>query len=149
MNNMNMKINITVMNFNAWQKVSAVFPYDHVVVGYRTPGLEYPSIEFSPWCKGHLEIHVHDTMPHSAWPEAVLFNEEHAKQILALVEKERENIHYAILQCDAGISRSSATAAALSKIIYGTDEWVFNSPFYVPNTFIYKTILNVYHEEKK
>jgi len=143
---MNQKINITVRDFRTWQGTSVVFPYDHIVIGYRTPGLVYPPITFSPWCRGHLEIPVHDTNPHAAWEGAVLFNREHAKQILDLVKRENENIYYIVCQCDAGISRSSATAAALSKIIYDTDEWVFAYKGYVPNTHIYTTILKEYFE---
>ena len=144
---MNKEINITVRSFNTWQKMSAVFPYDHIVIGYRTPGIKYPPIQFSPWCRGHIEINVHDVGGRDNGPGMIMFNESHAQEILQLVKKEKENIYYTICQCDGGISRSSATAAALSKIIHGTDEWVFNNPRYVPNMQIFRTILNTFYEQ--
>ena len=144
---MDKKINITVKSFHLWKKESAVFPYDHIVIGYRTPGKNYPPVQFSPWCRGHIEINVHDVGGRDNGQGLVMFDGCHAQEILQLVKKERENIYYIVAQCDGGISRSSATAAALSKIINGTDEWVFNSPRYVPNSQIYRMILNTFYEQ--
>ena len=144
---MDKEINITVRSFRSWQKMSAKFPYEHIVIGYRTPGINYPAIQFSPWCRGHIEINVHDVGGRDNGIGMIMFNESHAIEILNLLLTEQHNISHGIFQCDAGISRSSATAAAISKIIYGTDEWVFNNPHYVPNMQIYRTILNTFYKQ--
>jgi predicted protein tyrosine phosphatase len=126
--------------------MAPVFPYDHIVIGYRTPRIEYPSIKFSPWCKEHIELPVHDCGMHDCKKDWTVFDNTHAKQILEMVEKHKNNIHYIVAQCDAGISRSSATAAAISKILYGDDSWFFNHIRFVPNYHIYLTILKEYFE---
>lgn len=77
--------------------------------------------------------------------ERILFTKEQAKEILFLVDKHIGLIETIVCQCDAGVSRSSGIAAALSKILNGDDMWVFNSKKYTPNMFVYRTIMNVYH----
>jgi hypothetical protein len=141
------KIHFSIMSFNVWRQVSKFYPYDYIVIGYRTPKIDYLPIEFSPWCKGHLEIFAHDYGVRDNGPGLVIFNREQARQILDLVLKEKENIYHCIIQCDGGISRSSATAAAISKILYNDDMWIFDNPRYVPNMHIYSTILKTYYEE--
>ena len=82
----------------------------------------------------------------------VPINEIQAKEIVDFVEKYKDKVEQVVCQCDAGISRSSATAAALS-VIYngnGSDKWIFDSRQYVPNTAVYRAILNVkYGAENK
>jgi hypothetical protein len=51
-------------------------------------------------------------------------------------------VNIIVAQCDAGISRSSATAAALSKIIRNDDSFYFK--IYYPNKLIYSIILKEY-----
>jgi predicted protein tyrosine phosphatase len=73
------------------------------------------------------------------------FTPEMAKEILnwtkALIKAEIELI---IVQCNAGISRSSGVAAALSLIINGDDSWIFDDKRYLPNRLVYRTILQIY-----
>lgn len=73
------------------------------------------------------------------------FTKEQAVQILDFVEEVKDNIEILVVHCDAGISRSSGVAAALSLIYTGTDKGIFMDKRYVPNMFVYRTILNVYN----
>ena len=77
------------------------------------------------------------------------FDEEKANQIIKFVMDYQEKVNLVVCQCDGGISRSSATAAALSVIFNGpkSDNWIFNSNKYIPNMVVYRTILNYYAEK--
>lgn len=71
-----------------------------------------------------------------------MFSSEQAEQVLDFAEKHK-NIPI-ICQCEAGISRSSGMASALSVIYNNTDDWVFKNPFFKPNMAVRRMILNVY-----
>ena len=137
------RIFITIMSCEVWRQVSKEYPYDFILIRYKTPRINYHPTILSPYCHGQVELFVHDYTPKEAMqnPQIILFSKNHAKKILDLVEREKYNIQHIICVCDAGISRSSATAAAISKILYNDDSFVFDSPRYIPNTHIYNTIL--------
>lgn len=78
--------------------------------------------------------------------QIILFSKNHAKQILKLVGEHKDKCHHIISQCDAGVSRSSATAAAVSKILYDDDKFVYDNPRFIPNSHIYHTILKTFYE---
>ncbi|MBU2551124.1 MAG: hypothetical protein KKB20_22120 [Proteobacteria bacterium] len=80
--------------------------------------------------------------------EPVLFTPELARRVLDFVERHKDRAGTVVCQCDAGVSRSSATAAALSRIYRGDDDWVFQSPRYMPNRLVYRTILEAYRKER-
>jgi len=76
------------------------------------------------------------------------FDRDKADQVLKFIEKNKEeNPELIICQCDAGISRSSATAAALSVLFNGprSDNWIFN--YYNPNMLVYNTLLNHFMDQ--
>lgn len=67
------------------------------------------------------------------------FNVKHAKQIKRFMKKiSQKNTIYCL--CDAGISRSSAIAAVLSKYYNGNDSRIWNDWHYEPNKHIYKML---------
>jgi len=76
-----------------------------------------------------------------------LFDEEMADQVVDFMEKAKQ-CNVLICHCDAGISRSAGTAAAISKYYTGEDQRFFNE--YIPNKLVYRTILNAFYgrEEK-
>jgi len=68
------------------------------------------------------------------------------RKIIDFVEKNKNNVDHFVVHCNAGISRSSGIAAALSKIYNGDDSWVFNNYRYVPNMLVYRTIIDAYNK---
>ena len=70
----------------------------------------------------------------------LFFTREQATEILEFVNKHVMNVQLIVVQCQAGLSRSVGTAAALSKIINYVDDGVFTKG--IPNMFIYTTILD-------
>lgn len=73
-----------------------------------------------------------------------LFTEDHAKQILEFLEAVKDEVRAIMCNCEAGVSRSSGVAAAILRILTGSDDKIFNDPRYIPNRFVYRTILNVW-----
>jgi predicted protein tyrosine phosphatase len=71
------------------------------------------------------------------------FDEEQAEQILHFVFRNLSKVDRIICQCDAGISRSSGTAAILGKILFNDDKFIYQNSRYFPNGLIYKTILEM------
>ena len=78
-----------------------------------------------------------------------LFTDDHAKQILDFVNELRGKIEALICHCEAGISRSAGMAAAIERILTGSDERVFNNIKYIPNMFVYRKILNEWERRQQ
>ena len=78
-----------------------------------------------------------------------LFTDEHAKQIVDFVNEMKGKIEALICHCEAGISRSSGMAAAISLVVNGSDVEIFNNPKYLPNMFVYRKTLNAFIGEEK
>lgn len=76
----------------------------------------------------------------------ILFDENRAEQILQFVNKYKNEVDLIVVHCEAGISRSAGVASALSLIYNGTDEYYFKH--YLPNTLVYRLILNAYMKRK-
>ena len=75
-----------------------------------------------------------------------LFGNKDAEKILNFVNEYIEKIDLIAVNCEAGISRSSGISAALSLIFNGkgTDEYYFKN--YLPNTLVYRKILEAYYK---
>lgn len=75
-------------------------------------------------------------------PGYILFHDSHAHDILDFAGEVWGRASVLIVHCDAGISRSSAVAAALSRLRLATDGEFFDPP-YDPNPFVYRTLREV------
>jgi len=72
----------------------------------------------------------------------ILFHDDHAHDILDFVTRNWEDIDTLMVHCDAGISRSSAVAAAIAHFKLGDESEFFDEPF-DPNTRVYQTLREV------
>jgi predicted protein tyrosine phosphatase len=132
--------------------IEAIAPHDvpHIIVSIRTP--EDPKPVVLPINEHTLKIvplQFHDlndaAMIHveiKEQYEAECFQPKHARQILAAVKAYPE-AKALVVHCDAGLSRSPAVAAALSKILVGDDTYFFKR--YLPNSRVYRTILEEHY----
>ena len=68
--------------------------------------------------------------------------QEQAKQIINFFNEWKSEVNLFVINCYAGISRSSATAAALAILCGQSDKFVFQNKKYHPNMLVYRTILN-------
>lgn len=71
---------------------------------------------------------------------------EDATKILNFVDQYKNQNLLLIVHCMAGISRSSGTVAAISKIYDGYDNCFFDTSVngFIPNTTVYFKIINIY-----
>lgn len=74
-----------------------------------------------------------------------LFSEEDAKKIVDFVEKYKDTVDELWIHCYAGISRSQAVAAAISKYYTGDDEQYFRVG--IPNMRVFRKTLEEFHKE--
>ena len=97
---------------------------------------------------GLLRLHFDDI--HAPSPFYTAFSTEDARRVLAFAAKVWDKADVLHVHCEAGISRSSGTAAALSKIYFGDDgEFVESFNGYRPNKLVYRTILDLHREAGK
>ena len=75
-------------------------------------------------------------------PDHIAFSDDHAHEILDLVSHFWDDIETLMIHCDAGISRSSATAAAIARLKFGDGSEFFEPP-YEPNPRVYQVLLEV------
>lgn len=128
----------------------------HIIISIFTPGDDPPKV-----CQNGCTMEVvqlaFDDLEGPPGPATqlalgnpVLFGDEEAKAIADKVEFwYRNSVDIFVCHCDAGISRSSGVAAALSKHYTGTDSNFFNSNIYRPNMLVYTKVLNALHETQK
>lgn len=149
------------------EEQAQVYAYEqpHVNISIRTPGSSKP--ELSPLATGRkaslfLDFHdvtdpaldgkaISDLLGYSVKGNIKCFTTEQAKQIIEFYDKWKDSVDLVVVNCVAGISRSAATAAALSVIAGQGDEFIFNNKRYHPNMLVYRLILNeaLGHEEKE
>ena len=75
-------------------------------------------------------------------PGYTLFCDSHAHDILDFVTWNWRRMRTLMVHCRAGISRSSAVAAAIARLKFGDDSEFFEEPF-LPNRLVYRTLLEV------
>ena len=86
-----------------------------------------------------LRLKFHDLdRPYPGY-EDDLFTPSMAREVIEFVTTWRPKIKTLLLHCEAGISRSAATAAFVAKITFGEDAEYFKRA--IPNRLVYRTLL--------
>ena len=80
--------------------------------------------------------------------ESGAMTKEDAVKIKDFLKKVLPNIEYLIVHCSAGVSRSAGVAAAIMKVVTGSDMGIFDNPKYRPNNHCYRTTLNELIDEE-
>jgi len=121
---------------------------DHVVISICEPENSFPDLPENNKRLGLLQLKFTDLdrvdTAREIGQEHMLMTKDQAKEVLSFVNEYKNKVELIICQCDGGVSRSSGTAAALSKILNNDDEWVFSSTNYVPNMHVYRLLINEY-----
>jgi len=118
----------------------------HVIVSITSSESDQARLPPSPHCRALLRLSFADADATSeSIPEHALFSRKHARAIWGLLEEHMPYIERFIVHCDAGMCRSPAVAAAISKVVTGDDAEYFRR--YRPNMRVYRTMLETYYEE--
>lgn len=113
----------------------------YVVISISGP-MDRAKLPKSTRCKAILYLEFHD-LDRIIDPEYPVFAVSHARKILKFFEKYRGEVNALLIHCDAGISRSPAVAAALTKIMGHDDSEYFKK--YIPNRRVYSLILSEFY----
>jgi predicted protein tyrosine phosphatase len=99
--------------------------------------------------KGLLQLSFWDiNNPKLAEDERVrdrMFTSNQARQVLDFAAKMWVEVNCFLIHCEAGICRSPAIAAAITHIYYGSGEEKEYFNRYMPNYWVYKTILEEHY----
>jgi len=76
-----------------------------------------------------------------------LFTADQALKIWRFLNDADYDYGLIVCQCDGGISRSSAIAAAIWKVLTNDDSVIFRDKRYVPNMLVYRTMLDTFDKE--
>lgn len=133
----------TAMNVMVYSRgaIERVPPQDvpHAIISITSAVDDVARIPASPLTRSILRLSFADAdVAHDA--TLVLFDGRLAREIADFVREHREHIARFVVHCDAGLSRSPAVAAAITKWL-GEDD----SPWfarYRPNMLVYRTLLN-------
>src|SRR5687767_3288978 len=113
----------------------------YLIVSVSDPDKPESEIADSALLRGVLRLKFHDVgQPRKFQVTSdVAMAPEQAKQILSFVRERLPGVELIICQCEEGVSRSVALAAALSRILQGEDEYFFQG--YWPNRWVYDLLL--------
>lgn len=110
----------------------------HVVISITSPNYHFPTLPDNPNRLDVLRLSFRDTELCCELDKQ--FTKKEAVQIIDFVLKHRRNIKAIWINCEAGISRSPAVAAALEKWFNHSDSQWFKN--YVPNRRVYAILLS-------
>jgi len=133
---------------------------DHAIISVTDPKSKDPVFKPSPFTKGILFLKFYDidfsdgnnTPTRAAILKEYgdgLFKDSQAQEILDFVDKVKDDVKLIICHCEAGVSRSAGVAAAVLKILTGSDNAIFNDRRYIPNRYVYRKILNLYFQQER
>lgn len=125
--------------------IERVAPHDtpHLLVSITSHPSDQARLAPGPACLGLLRLSFVDAdQPSEAHPEETLFTPAQAAAIWDLLAAHPGAVRV-VVHCDAGMCRSPAVAAALSKVLCGEDEDFFRR--YRPNRRVYRLLLEEAH----
>jgi predicted protein tyrosine phosphatase len=129
--------------------IEAVRPHEvpHVIISITSNVGDVARLRTSGACRGILRLSFLDAdVSSDQHPEADLFSQDQAARIWAFVLQHRADIERLLVHCDAGMSRSPAVAAAISKGLSGDDSAFFGGR-YRPNMRVYRMLLQTYEQD--
>jgi predicted protein tyrosine phosphatase len=140
------------------EEISSKLDVPHAIISITSPGNPKAEFAHNPLKVGVLPLEFFDVdfsderMSHSRAEILKLyghgkFTEEQARSIIDFALNMQNKIKLLVCHCGAGVSRSAGVAGALSLILNGSDKDIFNNPRYIPNMFVYQTILNEHFGE--
>ncbi len=136
-------VNFLVLNRHDIETVVPDVPY--LVISIADPERAEAVLAASPLQRAVLRLRFHDKSgARAALSGKVAMTPTVAREILAFVRKHLPEVALIACQCEAGISRSAAIAAALSRVLQGEDSFFF--AHYAPNDWIYQTLLKASEE---
>jgi len=133
------------------QNFTSDVPY--VIISITDTSKNFPALKNVPNLKDILRLRFtdddHDINQNKDGMkyDCKLFTESQARKIWNFVNNADFDDGLIVCQCDGGISRSSAIAAAIWKVLTNDDSVIFRDKRYVPNMFVYRMMLDTFDKE--
>jgi len=115
----------------------------YVLISIRDPGKRQVRVPKRPLCRAILELAFHDAEPVAGFTPTdpiTYMTEKHAHRIWRFVREHQAGCQAIVVQCEQGMSRSPAVAAALAAGL-GLDDTRFWRD-YQPNRYIYGLVIS-------
>ena len=113
---------------------------DCVIISIKDWETEARFNNHNPHIKGILHLNFNDV----EGDEPHCMSRADAERIIEFVNQHVNNVQHIVVHCEAGVSRSAGTCAALMQIVNGDDSEIFNNPRFCPNMHCYRTVLTAY-----
>ena len=118
--------------------LSSYIQKPHVWITIHDPYSGAESLSPNPLRLAVLDLAFHDIACH--YGGYAPMSQEQAREIVSFVKRWKDKVSVVVSQCDAGISRSAAVAAALDLWLNGVDS-ISSNPIYFPNVQVKATLL--------
>jgi predicted protein tyrosine phosphatase len=121
--------------------VERIAPHEepHAIISISSAPDDLARLPVNQATAGVLRLSFLDAdQPSANTPQETLFSPAQAAQVWDFLSP-RRNIARLVLHCDAGLSRSPAVAAAVSRVFCGDDADFFRR--YSPNRLVYRRLL--------
>lgn len=133
-----------VVNIQSRLTVATIEPkVPYAMICITEPNATFPSINMGArdtLLKGAIFVKFADTeSPESEYPGLTLYQ---GSLLASFIEVYVPQVEAFLINCDAGVSRSAAVAAAILQYTSGDDSFVFGNSRYRPNMYVYRTLVN-------
>lgn len=132
------------------EKISASIEESHIWISITSTRSTFADLKPNPNCKGILRLSFDDVSNVFRFddydrgsPILTPISEDQCQGVWEFVDARLGTFKSIYVHCDAGISRSPAIAAALSKFYLGSEEYYFKAGIYFPQEFVYCSLLKV------
>lgn len=115
----------------------------YIVISIRDPHQPKARVRKQSGLCGVLHLAFHDAEPIATMvlPKTIVFmSAKQAKRIWAFVHEHEAQVGTIVVNCQQGVSRSPAVAAALCKAMGGNDRMFWDE--FNPNRYVYQLVLD-------
>ncbi len=135
------------MEFNVYsrsraKKESYKLDKPTIIISITDPDKEINIFAKNPNLVNVCRVSFDDTEPDVLIRGEILMTEKDAAKIKDFVMEYKDKVEQIIVHCEAGISRSAGTCAAIMKYMTGDDTAIFGSRRFCPNMHCYRLTLN-------
>jgi predicted protein tyrosine phosphatase len=113
----------------------------YVVISIHDPDREKPKVKQQAGLRAVLQLEFHDAAPsdrETLDPGVVVMSADQARQIWRFIDQHKDEVGAVVVQCEAGMSRSPAVAAALCASLGGDEAQFFRT--LQPNEHVYRLV---------
>lgn len=136
-----------LMEFNVFsrsraKKESYKLDKPTIIISITDPDKDINVFAKNPNLVSVCRVSFDDTEPDVLLKGEVLMTAKDASKIKDFIMAYKDTVEQIIVHCEAGISRSAGTCAAIMKYMTGDDSQIFNSRRFCPNMHCYRLTLN-------